>query len=391
MDFTPEKVRRLSRWIISIATACILIFIGVQSIGAITNAISWITTLIMPLILGFAFALILNVPMCFFESHIWSNSQKPFLQKLRRPISYIISLILIIGILVGLISLVIPELVDAVKIIVQESIEFINKLNAMDEAEIAELPLGNLFLNTDWNKMFTTLQNWFKNQSGTIMNTAVGTISSFVGGLFNFIISFVFSIYILFSKETLKKQAGRLIRAWLPKNFGEWLIHAASLAIENFRNFVSGQVIEAIVLGVLCMTGMLILKIPYAPMVGALVGVTALIPVLGAFIGIIVGAFIILTVDTVKAIVFVIFILILQQIEGNLIYPKVMGSRVNLPALWILAAVTIGGGLAGSIGMLLGVPVFSTIYILLQEATENREKKLASIYNEDTSENINEN
>lgn len=391
MDFTPEKVRRLSRWIISIATACILIFIGVQSIGAITNAISWITTLIMPLILGFAFALILNVPMCFFESHIWSNSQKPFLQKLRRPISYIISLILIIGILVGLISLVIPELVDAVKIIVQESIEFINKLNAMDEAEIAELPLGNLFLNTDWNKMFTTLQNWFKNQSGTIMNTAVGTISSFVGGLFNFIISFVFSIYILFSKETLKKQVGRLIRAWLPKNFGEWLIHAASLAIENFRNFVSGQVIEAIVLGVLCMTGMLILKIPYAPMVGALVGVTALIPVLGAFIGIIVGAFIILTVDTVKAIVFVIFILILQQIEGNLIYPKVMGSRVNLPALWILAAVTIGGGLAGSIGMLLGVPVFSTIYILLQEATENREKKLASIYNEDTSENINEN
>lgn len=391
MDFTPEKVRRLSRWIISIATACILIFIGVQSIGAITNAISWITTLIMPLILGFAFALILNVPMCFFESHIWSNSQKPFLQKLRRPISYIISLILIIGILVGLISLVIPELVDAVKIIVQESIEFINKLNAMDEAEIAELPLGNLFLNTDWNKMFTTLQNWFKNQSGTIMNTAVGTISSFVGGLFNFIISFVFSIYILFSKETLKKQAGRLIRAWLPKNFGEWLIHAASLAIENFRNFVSGQVIEAIVLGTLCMTGMFILKIPYAPMVGALVGVTALIPVLGAFIGIIVGAFIILTVDTVKAIVFVIFILILQQIEGNLIYPKVMGSRVNLPALWILAAVTIGGGLAGSIGMLLGVPVFSTIYILLQEATENREKKLASIYNEDTSENINEN
>lgn len=391
MDFTPEKVRRLSRWIISIATACILIFIGVQSIGSITDAISWITTLIMPLILGFAFALILNVPMCFFESHIWSNSQKPFLQKLRRPISYIISLILIIGILVGLISLVIPELVDAVKIIVQESIEFINKLNAMDEAEIAELPLGNLFLNTDWNKMFTTLQNWFKNQSGTIMNTAVGTISSFVGGIFNFIISFVFSIYILFSKETLKKQAGRLIRAWLPKNFGEWLIHAASLAIENFRNFVSGQVIEAIVLGVLCMTGMLILKIPYAPMVGALVGVTALIPVLGAFIGIIVGAFIILTVDTVKAIVFVIFILILQQIEGNLIYPKVMGSRVNLPALWILAAVTIGGGLAGSIGMLLGVPVFSTIYILLQEATENREKKLASIYNEDTSENINEN
>lgn len=391
MDFTPEKVRRLSRWVISIATACILIFIGVQSIDSITDAISWITTLIMPLILGFAFALILNVPMCFFESHIWSNSQKPFLQKLRRPISYIISLILIIGILVGLISLVIPELVDAVKIIVQEAIEFINKLNAMDEAEIAELPLGNLFLNADWNKMFTTLQNWFKNQSGTIMNTAVGTISSFVGGLFNFIISFVFSIYILFSKETLKKQAGRLIRAWLPKNFGEWLIHAASLAIENFRNFVSGQVIEAIVLGVLCMTGMLILKIPYAPMVGALVGVTALIPVLGAFIGIIVGAFIILTVDTVKAIVFVIFILILQQIEGNLIYPKVMGSRVNLPALWILAAVTIGGGLAGSIGMLLGVPVFSTIYILLQEATENREKKLASIYNEDTSENINEN
>lgn len=378
MDFTPEKVRRLSKWIISIATACILIFIGVQSIGSITAAISWIATLIRPLILGFAFALILNVPMRFFESHMWSGEKKPFLQKLRRPIAYIISLILIIGILVGLISLVIPEIIDAVKIILQETIEFINKLNSMNEVEIAELPFGNLFLNADWDKMFITLQDWLKNQSVTIMNTAVGTISSFVGGIFNFIISFVFSIYMLFSKETLKKQAGRIIRAWLPENFGEWLIHAAYIAVNNFQNFVSGQVLESIILGILCMTGMLILKIPYAPMVGALVGVTALIPILGAFIGIIVGAFIILTVDIVKAIVFIAFILILQQIEGNLIYPKVIGSKVNLPALWILAAVTIGGGLAGSIGMLLGVPVFSTIYILLQEATAKREKKLSS-------------
>ena len=377
MEFTPEKKKKLTRWLIGIASACILIFLGVQNIDVVANAVSWVVGLIMPLILGFAFALILNVPMRFFESHIWSKTKKKGLQKLRRPVSFIISLVLIIGVLVGVVWLVIPELINAVKLIVQSVIDFINKLSSMDESALAELPFGSVLLNTDWDKILETLQNWLKNQSGTIVNTAVGTIGSLVGGIFDFFISFVFAIYILFSKDKLKAQAKRMIRVWLPKNFGEWTIHAASVASQNFRNFVSGQTLEAVILGVLCMIGMLILRIPYAPMVGVLIGVTAFIPIIGAFIGGAVGAFMILTVDPFKAIVFLIFLVILQQLEGNIIYPRVMGSRVELPGMWIMAAVTIGGGIAGPIGMLLSVPTASTMYILAREATDNREKKIA--------------
>ncbi len=376
MDLTPEKRKVMARWLIGIAAACILIFLGVQNINIVANAVSWVMGLIMPLILGFAFALILNVPMRFFESHLWPKTKKKFLCKLRRPLAFIISLVLIIGILAGVVWLVIPELVDAVKLIVQSVIDLVNKLSAMDETELAELPLGNILLSTDWDKLLDTLQTWLKNQSGTIVNTAVGTIGSLVGGIFDFFITFVFAIYILFSKDKLKTQAKRLIRVWLPKNFGEWSIHAASVASQNFRNFISGQSLEAVILGVLCMIGMWIFGFPYAPMVGALVGVTALIPVVGGFIGAGVGAFMILTVDPLKAVLFLVYIIVLQQLEGNLIYPRVMGSRVNLPGMWILAAVTVGGGIAGPVGMLLSVPIASTIYVLVREATDKREKTL---------------
>jgi len=376
MDFTPEKKKKLSRWLIGIATACILIFLGVQNMNVVAKGVSWVAGLIMPLILGFAFALILNVPMRFFESHIWSKTKKKGLQKLRRPVSFIISLVLIVGVLVGVVWLVIPELINAVKVIVQGVIDLVNKFSGMSESELSELPFGSILLNTDWDKMLDTLQNWLKNQSGTIVNTAVGTIGSLVGGIFDFFISFVFAIYILFSKDKLKAQAKRMIRVWLPKNFGEWSIHAASVANVNFRNFISGQSLEAVILGVLCMIGMWIFGFPYAPMIGALVGVTALIPVVGGFIGAGVGAFMILTVDPLKAVFFLVFIIVLQQLEGNLIYPRVMGSRVNLPGMWILAAVTVGGGIAGPVGMLLSVPIASTVYVLSREATDKREKRL---------------
>lgn len=381
MEVTPEKRKKLTRWFISIATACILIFLGVQNIGVVANAVSWVTGLIMPLILGAAIALILNVPMRFFESHILSKTKKKGLQKLRRPLSFLISLVLIISVLAGVIWLVIPELVDAVKVIVQGIINFVNKLSAMDEAELAELPLSNILLNTDWDKLLDSLQTWLKNQSGAIVNTAVDTIGSLVGGIFDFFISFVFAIYMLFSKDKLKAQVKRLVRVWFPKNFGEWSIHAVSVAKINFRNFISGQSLEAVILGVLCMVGMWIFGFPYAPMVGALVGVTALIPVVGGFIGAGVGAFMILTVDPIKAVLFLVFIIVLQQLEGNLIYPKVMGSRVNLPGMWILAAVTIGGGIAGPVGMLLSVPIASTAYVLFKEATDKKEKNNLCIEN----------
>ena len=272
--------------------------------------------------------------------------------------------------------LVIPELVSAIKVIVGIVTDFVNRLLAMSEEEILELPLGEYLLNTDWKNLLVSAQTWLKNQGGNLVNTAFTTIGSVVTAVVNFGIGFVFAVYILLSKDKLSRQIIRLVNAWLPGRVGTILRHAAVVARDNFRNFISGQTLEALILGGLCMIGMLILRIPYAPMVGALVGVTALIPVIGGFIGAGVGAVMILTQNPVKALVFVIFLIVLQQIEGNLIYPRVMGKRVNLPAMWILAAVTLGGSVGGPLGMLLSVPIASTLYVLLREATESRERKL---------------
>lgn len=193
---------------------------------------------------------------------------------------------------------------------------------------------------------------------------AAETVSSIAIGFMNFFIGLVFTI-----------QTRRLICAWLPEKSGALLIHIVSMRNVSFRNFIAGQAAEAVILGTLCTIGMLIFRLPYAPMVGALVGVTALIPIVGAYIGAIAGAFLILTVSPLKAFIFIIFLIVLQQLEGNLIYPKVVGSRVNLPSMWVLAAVTVGGNLAGPAGMLPGVPAASADYELLKEATIKRELK----------------
>ncbi len=374
MDLSKQQLKSLAKWFIGVVGACILIFLGLHNIDRVTAFLSHIISLIMPLILGFTFAIILNVPLKFFERHLFPKSDRLFLKRLRRLLAFIISLVTILGIITGVVLLVVPELSHAVQVMAESIVEIAERLGKMSAEEFEELPFGNYLLNMDWNKLLDTAQTWLKNQGGSIVNKAFDTIGTLIGGVFDFFISFVFAVYILFSEEKLKKQATRLINAWLPSKFGVWFIHACSIASKNLRNFISGQFIEAIILGSLCFIGMTLLSIPYSPMVSVLVGVTALIPVVGAFIGTAFGCFMILTVDPVKAVIFLIFLLILQQLEGNLIYPKVMGSKVNLPGIWILAAVTIGGGISGVIGMLLSVPVSATAYILIKEATENREK-----------------
>lgn len=375
MNLTPEKRNQIAKWLIKIAAVCILLYLCLQNIAAISHALSRFLDLIMPLILGAAIAVILNVPMRFLEAHLWTKSDHPLLQRLRRPTAFLLSVLFIIGAFLGVILLVIPELVDAFSVIAQGIAELVEKLSSADQEKLMAHPLSRALMDIDWDGMLASAQEWLKAEGGQIVDTAFGTLASLIGGIVDFFIAFVFSVYILFGKEKLTRQASRLIWVWIPGKGGEWLIHAASITNVTFRKFISGQSLEALILGSLCMIGMLILQLPYAPMVGALVGVTALIPVVGAFIGTIIGAFMILTVSPIQAVVFVIYLLILQQIEGNLIYPRVMGSRVNMPGMWIMAAVTVGGGIGGPIGMLLSVPIASAAYTLLREATKNRERQ----------------
>ena len=372
---TSEKKKKLIWWVIGILAASIIAYLWPQNISSVREAASWAFDIVFSLVLGLAFALIINVPMQFFERLFWHKKNTKTAGILRRILAYIVSLILILSTIAGIIWLVIPELVEAVTVIATRLIDFITKISSMSESEIAEMPFGEYLLYFDWDRILEILKNWLKNQGGALVGTAIGTVGSLVGVIFDFFISIVFSVYILFTKETLKSQCARLIRVWLPDRLGEGVIHASSVFNTSLRSFILGQTMEAILIGVLCMIGMLILRLPYAAPVGALVGVTAFVPVVGSFVGAIAGAFLILTVSPMKAIIFIIYLIILQQIESNIIYPKVMGSNVNLPGLWILASVTIGGGIGGAVGMLLAVPVASTLYVLLKEATAKREEQ----------------
>lgn len=367
------KIRKITKWLIGVVTACILIYLAIRHLNMIAMGISWLVNIMFPILLGVVMAFILNVPMRPIEKHLHLKHKKA-----KRPLAIFLSLLLISGIFTGVAFLVIPEIVDAVRLVAQIILSGIDQATFLEEnIDLSTFPLGEYLeqINIDWVQLKLSLEDWTISQRDVLLKRAAGTVSSIATGFINFFIGLVFSIYTLANKEKLKIQMRRLIHAWLPEKTGISLIHIVSVCNVSFRNFIAGQATEAIILGTLCTIGMLILRLPYAPMVGALVGVTALIPIVGAYIGAITGAFLILTVSPLKAFVFIIFLIILQQIEGNLIYPRVVGSRVNLPAMWVLAAVTVGGNLSGPVGMLLGVPAASAVYELLKEATSKRELK----------------
>ncbi len=376
-----EKRKLISKWLIGIFTVCVLIFLSMGHINIIAQALTWLFNLLFPLILGSVMALIINVPLCPIEKLLFSKTSNQTCQKMRRPLAIILSLVLIFGIFIGIAFLIIPELIDAIKIVVDSINAGMDQMAVVDETiDWSAIPFGTELskIDIDWLQLKSQLQQWFGKISNTLINTIITALGSFAGSLIDFIVALVFSIYLLANKEKLKKQILRLIHVWIPNSAGNIIIHVSSVCGNTFHQFIIGQVTEAIILGSLCTIGMLILRLPYAPMIGSLVGVTALIPYVGAYIGAFVGAFMILTVNPFKALIFLVFLVILQQVEGNAIYPKVVGAKINLPSMWVMAAITVGGNLAGPVGMLLGVPAASAAYVLLREATNKHElKKMA--------------
>lgn len=357
-------------------TACCLIFLGISNVKPIIDHIIKIFRLFSPLLTGLIFAIVINIPMNLIEYQLFAK--RNWLPKGRRPLSIAISLLLILGALIGIAFLVIPELINAFAIILQNVGNVIDFLAEIDStADLSGVPYGDFLeqLSIDWTSIKDSLERFSLPAPAELLNILLQTIESATGLIINLFVGLVFSVYILSNKEKLKRQVLRLIHAWLPVEFGKHLIHVTAVCTDTFRLFMVGQITEAVILGTLCTIGMFVLGLPYAPMIGATIGVTALVPIAGAYIGAFVGAFMILTVSPFKAIIFLIFILILQQLEGNLIYPRVVGKKINLPALWVLAAITMGGSLNGPVGMLLGVPAAASAYTLLREATEKQEEK----------------
>lgn len=393
------------------AAGLIVLYCVLQRLSVVGAGIQWIFGVLSPIFIGFILAFVLNLPMRSLEK-LWTacelgikrsvrkkKNKKTSINRpdgtvamelpadvkcgrvsnaLRRPVCLLVSIVIIIAILVAVVSLVLPEIGKTVMLLVDGVPEWLEKAKAWCMEYAEEYPFISetiTELDIDWESTAKSLLGFIGSGTlGFVGNTFAGVIGAF-GGLIDFVIALIFSIYVLLSKETLSGQIKKGMQAFLPERIRKGILHVATTAHGIFCAFVTGQCIEAVILGSLCAIGMLIFGFPYAAMIGVLVGVTALIPVVGGFIGAGVGAFLILMINPFKALMFVIFIVVLQQIEGNVIYPKVVGNSVGLPAMWVLAAVTVGGGIGGIVGMLFAVPTVSVIYTLLREATRKRLEK----------------
>lgn len=384
MNLNKENMRKLRELILF----TIIILIALWNYLLIFEAIRFVFGIVFPFLLGGAIAFVLNVPMSFLEEKLFRNrfvrDKKPF-RKLARPMSLILTLIIVIGVVVLVMFVVIPELGKTlislgrtIRLFVPEAQRFLEELFT-DNSEIQNWLNG---LNLDPERMIDSAMSFFQNGAGNVLNSTVSAISSIVSGVTTFVIAFVFSCYILLQKEKLSVQVQKVMHAYLSEKHVEWCMEVCSLTFRSFSSFLTGQCVEALILGTMFFIVMSIFNMPYAMLVGVLIAFTALIPIFGAFIGCVIGAFLILMVDPLQALGFIIMFLVLQQIEGNLIYPKVVGSSVGLPSIWVLAAVTIGGSLMGVVGMLIFIPIVSVFYNLFRSSVYKRLRKKRQILRE---------
>ena len=343
-----------------------IVLIGIGCYWALNNfqiildIFNSILAVIMPFLLGIMIAFILNVLMIRIEKILSRFILDKKYTSFKRVISIIVSLLIVIGVIGIIITLIIPELTNAIKVIVKSFPETFEQLQVWINQNGNSFPQLETWINSvDLNSIASELSGLFKIGLTGMLGSTVDVISMFFTSILNLVVGIVFALYILMSKETLKRQSHKLIDAYIPKRISVKLLEVGTLARTTFSNFVIGQTVEAFILGTLCAVGMAVLNLPYAPMVGSLVGITA-------FIGGGIGAFMILTVDPMQALIFIIFLVVLQQLEGDLIYPRVVGSSVGLPSIWVLFAVTVGGGLWGITGMLFSVPVLSVVYALIK-------------------------
>ncbi|MBQ9847885.1 MAG: AI-2E family transporter [Clostridia bacterium] len=326
----------------------------------------------LPLLIGGVIAYIVNILMSFYERHYFPKTQKKFLLKTKRPFCLIGAYITLLAVIALIIVLIIPQLVSCVSVLVAKVPAAINNvITKLDEKGIITDELVNEFKSIDWKARIQQFAGVLTSGLGSAFDIVVSTVSSVVSGIVTAFLAIVFSFYVLASKDKLSSQSDRLCKRFLKENFYKKALYVIKTFNVCFHKYIVGQVTEAVILGVLCTLGMWILRLPYATMIGAFIAFTALVPVAGAYIGGAVGAFMIFTESPIKALIFLIFLVVLQQIEGNLIYPRVVGSSMGLPGIWVLAAITVGGGIMGVTGMLISVPIAATIYKFLSESVKS--------------------
>lgn len=384
-----EHNRRSNREIIFLILIVGITSLAVLRFDTLVRMSGDFLIMLKPFVIGVAIAFVVNLPLKWIEEKLLVKIPGKF-QKYKRSISIVLSLLFFAGILAFVVMTVIPQMAKSLTQLAQKIPVFIQ--NVLNQAEIllADNPQAVEFIKSleyqsvNWGGLFSKAAQFLKNGLGSILSSTVTVAGSLLGGIVNGVISFIFSIYILTQKEGLKNQGGRILKAYLKEKSRKRVLYVGELLYRNFSNFITGQCVEAVILGILFIVVMTLFQMPYAFMVGVLIGFTALIPIVGAFIGCFVGAFMIMVEDPVKALAFIVLFLIIQQVEGNLIYPKVVGNSVGLPSLWVLLAVTLGSSMFGVVGMLIFIPLFSTVYTLVKEDVNRR--NLVKCYKENKKE-----
>ena len=357
-----------------ISYVAIIIF-ALVNFDKIITAFNYVLNILSPFIVGVLLAFVLNVLIKFIETKIFGKIKKGKVwKKIKRPISITVSLILVGLIIYFVMNLLVPQLRNSVSLFTDTLPEYkediINILEKFDVEETTVVKVGEYLDN--FTKVIT---DYIKGNSKDVLSITTEVATSIISIVSKGIISIVFAIYIIAQKETLKRQVDKLMNAYLKPKVSNKIRDIAVMSNKTFSNFVTGQCLEAIIFGLLCFFGMLILRLPYASTISVVLGFTALIPVFGAIIGTILGAFLILMVSPVKAIIFVVFVIVLQQLEGNLIYPKIVGKSIGLPGMWVLFSVTIGASIAGIWGMLIATPLFSVLYSIFSKTVNDRINK----------------
>ena len=365
--------KRLLKSILLIITYAVVLVIALARLDVVLGAVRYVLGLFRPLIIGFALAFILNRPCHFFFRLYRRALGKTPAAGAARPLAVVTSYVALVLVVAGVFSFVLPKLAESIQTFILNLSTYISNvqewLNQL--ADYFHLDMQAL----DLSRLNQTLENLLKQALGflsslgpQLLEFTTGIVSLVVTG----VLALVFSIYMLSGKEKLLSQCRRVLRAYVPAKIADPLTNVVHLTSDTFTRFVTGQLIEACILGGLCTVGMLFIQPDYAPLIGVTIGASAIIPVAGAYIGAMLSAVLLLMVSPLKALIFLVFLVVPQQIEGNVIYPKVVGSSIGLPGIWVLAAVTVGGGLLGLEGVLFSVPVASVLYTLLRRDVHKR-------------------
>ena len=376
MDLSNLSIKKIRELIVFTA----LLVVALWKFDVVLDVLKTIGQIIFPFILGGAIVFVINVPMSFLEKKIFENVKKEnkTARKLARPVSLLLTIVLVVGVIALVMIGVIPQLTKTMGSLMINITDFIPQIKIWirdffhDNREIMNL-VDQVQFNPDQAIRWGI--SLLGNGAGNMMNTTVSAVGSVVSGLATFFIAFSFACYVLFQKEKLHVQIRKVLFAFLPKQKADAFLKVCSLTYRTFANFLTGQCLEAVILGCMFVVTLSILRMPYALLIGVLIAFTALVPIFGAFIGCAVGSFLIFMVSPKQAIIFIIVFLVLQQIEGNLIYPHVVGESVGLPSIWVLAAVTIGGNLMGIVGMLVFIPLLSVVYTIFRKVVYQRLKK----------------